>query len=129
MSTRLLRTTQEEWGEIAHTARYSVKKLASHNHTSVRTLQRHILAMTGQRPHTWMRAFRMARAAALLADNSKVEWVTAELGYVNRSHFARDFKKYWGYPPSEHARRVNLQAASRPGKMTSPGAEARFTSI
>jgi YesN/AraC family two-component response regulator len=76
-----------------------------------------------------MREFRMARAAALLADNSKVEWVTAELGYVNRSHFARDFKKYWGYPPSEHARRVNPDAARQSGKMTGPDAEARFNSI
>jgi AraC-like DNA-binding protein len=101
----------EEWQSMVHSARYCVKQLAQHNHTSVRTLQRHILAMTGERPHQWMRHLRMARAVELLADNSKVEWVTGELGYISRHHFARDFKKYWGYPPSEHARRVKLGAA------------------
>lgn len=98
---------------MAHRAGYRLKQLADHSQTSVRTLQRRIASLTGQPAGRWIRQLRMVRAAALLTEGFKVEWVTGELGYASRPAFARVFKKHWGHPPGQHARRNNKLAVEQ----------------
>ncbi len=106
MKSRLEHITLEQWRRLAHEAGYCVARLAAACKVSVSTLRRHLRSVTGQSPHTWMRHLRMGRAAELLADGSKVAWVAAELGYAGDGHFSREFRRQWGYPPSEHADRI-----------------------
>jgi len=63
----------------------------------------------------------MTRAAELLADDSKVEWVAKELGYATRHSFSREFKKHWGHPPGEHAAWVWGEAKQRGARQMAEG--------
>jgi AraC-like DNA-binding protein len=110
MSRRLLRISKEEWRGMAHAARYCVKTLAKNCGVSVSTVARHIRTKTGQGPHEWLRGMRMARAKELLADGSGVKETAGMLSYESPHHFSRDFKDACGYPPGEHAMRVQSEA-------------------
>lgn len=58
---------------------------------------------TGISPMKYLRRLRMERARQLLATSGlSVKEIMAMSGYNSKNHFARDFKRYFGLPPSKY---------------------------
>jgi transcriptional regulator GlxA family with amidase domain len=73
---------------------HSVEELARRAHMSPRTFARRFRAETGATPHAWVTNQRVIAAEELLiASDSSIEWIAAEVGFGNaatmRQHFAR----------------------------------------
>jgi transcriptional regulator GlxA family with amidase domain len=89
----------QNWSQLANEAGYSVKALAKLCGVSVRALEVFFLAVMRESPHRWLKRLRMQRAAELLRDGSNVNQTADCLGYHDRSHFSREFKKHYGLAP------------------------------
>ena len=64
-------------------------------------------ASTGMAPHAFVTARRMDRARLLLWTSGRtVDEVATAVGFHNRSHFRRVFRRHHGLPPSASARPV-----------------------
>ena len=71
----------------------------------VRTLQRHFRRYVGVSPKWVILRYRLHEAAERLkeADPPSLASLAAELGYADQAHFAREFRRWVGRPPSEFA--------------------------
>ena len=77
--------------DIAHNLRVTPNYLSS--------LFRQTLGLS---PKQYLRQYRMERAHKLLQKPKVlVKDVALDVGYKDQLHFAREFKKYWGYSPSQ----------------------------
>jgi AraC-like DNA-binding protein len=103
----------QNWPQLADDAKYSVKAMAGACGVSVRVLERFFRAAFGERPRQWLKRHQMQRAAELLRNGSNVNETAGRLGYHDRSHFSRDFKKYYGVAPKKYAGRP-AKAAQTP---------------
>ncbi|MFA6961148.1 MAG: helix-turn-helix domain-containing protein [Opitutaceae bacterium] len=57
----------------------------------------------GSSPYAWLRRHRLERAAQLLTTTDRdIAEVGRSVGYVNASHFARDFRRQTGLTPKAH---------------------------
>ena len=92
----------EDWSQLAHQAGYSVSALAKSCNLSVRSLERFCLTAFGDTPCRWLNALRMQRAIELLRDGSNVNETADCLGYHDRSHFSREFRKHYGITPKRY---------------------------
>lgn len=93
----------QNWPQLAHQAGYSVSALAKSCKVSVRALERFFLRALGYTPRRWLNRLRMRRACKLLGDGCNVNETADRLGYHDRSHFSREFKKYYGLAPKKYA--------------------------
>jgi transcriptional regulator GlxA family with amidase domain len=91
-----------DWATLAKPAGYSAQILAQLHGISLRQLERVFLKSFGVLPHPWLRQLRMQRALQLLNENRPIALLAEELCYKYPEHFARDFKAYYGFPPSKH---------------------------
>jgi transcriptional regulator GlxA family with amidase domain len=91
-----------DWAALAKPAGYSAPMLAQLHGISLRQLERVFLKSFGVLPHPWLRQLRMQRALQLLHEKHSIGLVAEELCYKYAEHFARDFKAYYGFPPSKH---------------------------
>jgi AraC-like DNA-binding protein len=91
------------WPQLAHQAGYSVAAMAKACGASVRTLERFFLPAFGGTPRRWLKRLRMQRALELLRDGSTIKETSGCLGYEDPSHFSREFKKCYGFPPNKNA--------------------------
>lgn len=66
-------------------------------------------SQTAVTPKQYILQLRMKRAESLL-DNSflSVKEIAADVGFADRSHFSREFKRYWGMTPSEIRERKKI---------------------
>jgi AraC-like DNA-binding protein len=92
----------QDWPGLAHDAKYSVKALAAYCGVSVRVLERFFQSSIGCKPSHWLKNLRMQRAVELLRDGSNVNETADRLGYLDRSHFSREFKRFYGRSPKYH---------------------------
>jgi AraC-like DNA-binding protein len=93
----------QNWPQLAHETGYSVKRLAQRCGVSVRTLELFFASAKCEFPRRWLKRLRMRRAVELLRDGSNVNETADCLGYHDRSHFSREFKKYHGLAPRPFA--------------------------
>jgi transcriptional regulator GlxA family with amidase domain len=91
-----------DWAALAKPAGYSAKVLARHQGISLRQLERIFSKQFGVLPYPWLRQLRMERAMQLLNAKRPIGLIAGELCYKYPEHFARDFKAYFGFPPSKH---------------------------
>lgn len=55
--------------------------------------------------HNYYIMHKMDKAFVLLQDNNMtISQIASELGYINKSHFSRTFKKYFGKYPSDYSK-------------------------
>ncbi|MGO8931110.1 MAG: helix-turn-helix domain-containing protein [Limisphaerales bacterium] len=101
----------QDWPQLAHNAKYSVKGLAEDCKLSVRGLERFFLLAVRDSPRRCLKRLRMQKAVELLGDGSNVSETAFYLGYADSSHFSREFKKYYGFAPKEYANRSAKAAA------------------
>jgi transcriptional regulator GlxA family with amidase domain len=102
VKTRLSQVT--DWPALAREAHWNVTELARICHVSTRALQLFFLWNMGVGPKQYMRRLRQSGAALSLDGTRSVKQVAALLGYTHASHFSRDFKLFYGRPPSAAGR-------------------------
>lgn len=95
----------KSWPLEARITRYSATALAKWYGISQRALQRHFKDVYKMKLHQWLRDLRLADARRLLAPGKLVKEVAGLLHYQSTQHFARDFKKQYGFAPQEAIRR------------------------
>src|SRR4051812_15197355 len=110
MSTRLNHI--KDWLTIAREAKWSVKRMAEIGRTSVRALELHFRETTGKTPKGWLIEQRMRLAQKFLRDGFLVKETADKLDYKHAQHFSRDFKKHWGFRPTQEGDQMDAKAAS-----------------
>ena len=103
----------QNWPQLAHEVKYSVKALAKAYGVSVRLLERLFPAAFGSTPRGCLKRLRMERAVELLRGGSTVKEAGACLGYDDPSHFSREFKKHHGFTPKRYANAPTKAAETR----------------
>lgn len=70
------------------------------------SLVRRFTAEVGCAPQTYAMSRRLDTAAErLTASDEPIETILDDLGFHDRSHFTRLFRRHWGCPPAEYRRR------------------------
>jgi AraC-like DNA-binding protein len=99
MISRLARVSN--WEERAMDAGFNVSGLALGCGVSRRRLLKYIRESFGVTAHQWMLRIRMERASTLLRRGLYVKEVSHELRFKQVPHFCREFRRYYGVPPSD----------------------------
>ncbi len=73
--------------------------------TSLRTLQRTTVALTGRAPLFWTRLARVRRAAIAVRNGASAIQTATELGFTDQPHMSREFRHWLGVTPGQVARR------------------------
>jgi transcriptional regulator GlxA family with amidase domain len=94
--------------------RVAMNELAAAVGLSVSQLARLFRRETGVTPGTYLHNLRLERARILLAGTSiPVRDVMTQVGWSDRSHFARDFCRQFGSNPRTFRLQVNRAAADK----------------
>lgn len=90
----------------------SVEALRARAGLHLRELQRWFQDAVGVGPKWVIQRYRLHEAlAALEAGQGTVASLSADLGYADQAHFARDFKRVVGVAPSRYAKAVGARPA------------------
>jgi AraC-like DNA-binding protein len=106
-----------DWELRAHECGYNASKLAETLGVTVRLVEMFFQERFGAGPHDWMVSVRMTHAAGLLRTGMPLKSVSAKVRYKQLSHFSREFKGFFGMPPSRYvfaeSRRRNVRNSRR----------------
>ena len=91
---------QTTWESLALASNFRPGLLAHRCSVSLRTLQRHFTKHYGITLSESLRRMRLSLAFARLQNGERIKCVAYDLGYKQLSHFSRDFKRFYGVPPS-----------------------------
>ncbi|APR88430.1 putative transcriptional regulator YqhC [Minicystis rosea] len=78
----------------------TIADLADLAHTSVPTFHQRFKAMTGTSPLQYLKMLRLTRARQMLGEGGLVKTVAHDVGYESESQFSREYRRYFGTPPS-----------------------------
>jgi AraC-like DNA-binding protein len=96
-------------GQLAHvlrhmstryTERLTVGALAEMAHMSIPTFHQHFKAMTATSPLQYMKSLRLTHARQMLQAGGRVKAVAYDVGYESESQFSREYRRFFGFPPS-----------------------------
>ena len=96
-------------GQLAHVLRFmttryadrlSVGALADMAHMSIPTFHQHFKAVTATSPLQYMKSLRLTRARQMLHAGGRVKSVARDVGYESESQFSREYRRFFGFPPS-----------------------------
>ena len=80
----------------------TVEAMARDAGMSLATLHRHFKGVTGYPPLQYFKRQRMMRARQLLtSERNSVSQAAFAVGYTSTSQFSRDFRSFFGHPPSQ----------------------------
>jgi len=91
----------QNWEDLACKAKWSASALAKSCRVSRDTLRLHFLKQMGKSPRAWLTENRQQQAIVLLRNGSSIKEAAACLGYRQQTNFARKFKIFWGFCPSQ----------------------------
>lgn len=81
----------------------TLNELAILSGRSLSSFKREFSLQYGEPPHGWIRKKKLERAAYLLNTSDKtIEEIAETSGFVSSPHFARLFKEYYQFTPSEY---------------------------
>lgn len=84
---------------------FTAARLAAEFHVSLRFVQQ-VLAEDGRSPATEIRRQRLELASVLISQGSSVSHAARASGFADPGTFNRAFRRHFGVPPSEWARRA-----------------------
>lgn len=84
---------------------FTAARLAAEFHLSLRSVQQ-VLAADGRSPAMEIRTQRLELASALISQGSSVSHAARASGFADPGTFNRAFRRHFGVPPSEWARRA-----------------------
>lgn len=96
---RVLRHMNSKFAE-----RTTIAELAELAGVSVPTFHERFKAMTGTSPLQYMKTLRLTRARQMLRDGGLVKSVALRVGYESESQFSREYRRFFGEPPSSTSR-------------------------
>jgi AraC-like DNA-binding protein len=97
-----------------HARKLSVDKLASHAAMSPSHYAHRFRAVARVSPMRYLREVRLERARALLCEHgARVSFVATQVGFESAAHFAREFKRRFGTPPSQRTPAASIRASGR----------------
>ncbi|NGN96536.1 AraC family transcriptional regulator [Grimontia sp. S25] len=79
----------------------AIEEIASVAGMSASTLHEHFKQVTTVSPMQYVKSLRLHKARSLLSSGYQVAEVCYEVGYSSPSQFSREFKRYFGFTPSE----------------------------
>ena len=98
---RLLRIMEQRFTE-----NLTVEELAREANMSVSAFHHHFKAATATSPLQYIKTLRLHRARLMmLHDGLKAGVAADKVGYESGSQFSREYKRFFGNTPSEHAAR------------------------
>jgi AraC-like DNA-binding protein len=109
-------------GQLAHVLRHmstryaerlSVGKLAAMAHMSIPTFHQHFKSMTATSPLQYMKSLRLTQARQMLQAGGRVKAVAYDVGYESESQFSREYRRFFGFPPSGEAGSYTAGASGR----------------
>ena len=110
-------------GQLAHVLRHmstryaerlSVGKLAAMGQEmSIPTFHQHFKAMTATSPLQYMKALRLTQARQMLQAGGRVKAVAYDVGYESESQFSREYRRFFGFPPSGETGSYTARASGR----------------
>jgi AraC-like DNA-binding protein len=80
--------------------RMTIGELAEMARMSVPTFHQRFKAVTGSSPLQYMKALRLTRARQMLGAGAMVKTVAQDVGYQSESQFSREYRRFFGAPPS-----------------------------
>ncbi|WP_325894466.1 AraC family transcriptional regulator [Grimontia sp. NTOU-MAR1] len=86
----------------------AIEEIASVAGMSASTLHEHFKQVTMVSPMNYVKSLRLHKARSLLSSGYKVSEVCYEVGYSSPSQFSREFKRYFGFTPSEARSLVSI---------------------
>lgn len=90
----------------------SLEEVAEYMQVSVRTLYRRFKEMNLDSPKGYIKEYRINLAAKLLRTTSlTVQEIMYKTGFVNRSHFYKEFSKHFQETPKDYRNRYNQKEA------------------
>jgi AraC-like DNA-binding protein len=98
MRSRLIHI--ENWETLAQKANYKARKLAEICKVCPIQLRRFTQWRTGTTTQKWLNTLRLRKAPQLMRRGQMVKEAASELGYSQPSQFSREFKLFYGMPPS-----------------------------
>ncbi|ARP88449.1 AraC family transcriptional regulator [Bordetella genomosp. 9] len=99
----------------------SLTQLAGEAGMSVPTFHAHFKAITGMPPMQYVKSARLHQARLLMLRQSMTAAAACHaVGYESASQFNREFKRLFGLPPAEEARRMRHSFALPPPQPGSP---------
>ncbi len=117
-------TLQGQFGKIGKALRRihatyaqpcQLKQLAREAGMSVPTFHSHFKAITGMSPMQYVKSARLHQARLLMVRQAVTATVASHaVGYESASQFSREFKRLFGLPPAEEARRMRESFALPP---------------
>lgn len=99
MASRLDRIT--DWEMIAEQCGFSAAKMAEQCGISTRQLRWYFRECRGFALKKWLDELRAEAAAKMLQNGDSVKSIAVDLGFKQRSHFSKFFKRVTGIAPSE----------------------------
>ncbi|CZF84300.1 AraC family transcriptional regulator [Grimontia marina] len=79
----------------------AIEEIASVAGMSASTLHEHFKQVTTVSPMQYVKSLRLHKARSMLSSGYQVAEVCYEVGYSSPSQFSREFKRYFGFTPSE----------------------------
>jgi transcriptional regulator GlxA family with amidase domain len=114
------------WPERAAEAQWCVNTLAVACGVSLPQLERHFNKTWGRCPRAWLQVERMRRACELL-DRERINEIATRMGFGHHGNFTRAFTRHFGYPPSQHLKR--MIAIAVPPFPPRPGGQGEVSSL
>jgi len=99
MSSRLDRI--REWEELATNSEFSAAKMAETCGISTRQLRWYFRECRGRQLKKWLDDLRAQAAVERLRRGESVKSIAIELGFKQRSHFSKFFKRVTGHAPTD----------------------------
>jgi AraC-like DNA-binding protein len=97
-----------------HDAQITNGQLARLAHMSQRSFERKFLSCFHLSPQAYLRKLRMRMAShALVYSNQPLSVVAANCGFVDQSHFSREFRRHFGRTPREYRRHYTRDFSER----------------
>ena len=96
-----------EWLKINFAKPFSVEDLASTMGMSASSFHQHFRDMTSMSPLQYQKRIRLTEARRLLmTENRDISSTSLQVGYESLSQFSREYKRFFGLPPSEDIKHI-----------------------
>ena len=106
-----------QWQKALDESGYDAAKVANRLGVSRRQLYRYTMAAFGRGPQEWLYDLRLVAAGQMLVECRSVKRVAFGLGFKQISHFSREFKLFYGVPPTVFLAWVDRQKSDGFGRL------------
>jgi AraC-like DNA-binding protein len=95
-----------DWIDKARRSRYNSARLAELCGVSNSQLRRYFLIRFFRPPREWLDEVRLWHSLEMFVENHSAKFVAATLDFSDTAHLSRQFRKYFGEPPSIYVPRI-----------------------